>query len=65
MDGRSGLPSASTGRQPIICPLKLTAAISAAFKWRRDSSARVEVHTACHQSSAFCSAQVPLKNRTG
>ena len=58
IESASGVPDASTQRQPIICPLKATAQMSPGSIVR--ISSRVESHTARHQSSGFCSAQLPL-----
>jgi len=54
---RSGRACRSSGTQPIICPLKVMQAISSPRTPVCASSARVDAHTACHQSSGFCSAQ--------
>ncbi len=58
MQLRSGVPCASTGRQPIIMPLKPTAAISSGATPVRASSCRLVPHTASHQLSGSCSAQL-------
>ena len=56
MELRSGFPCLSTGRQPIICPLKLTTFTSLGCTWLLASSACVESQTAFHQSWGSCSA---------
>ena len=57
---RRGAPLPSTSRQPIIWALKLMQATAAGAIPVRSSRARVEAHTAPHQSSAFCSTQPSL-----
>ena len=55
---RSGRARRSTTTHPIIWPLKVMQAISLGCTLAAASSCRVEAHTACHQSSGFCSTQL-------